>query len=179
MEDLKDINFLATIEGQDYEESLRKIVSNLVFSDIFNISNPNPLFFIREFWIFLLISLGLYTAPLHSSWSISHYQGYPEMARQSFYSWRNRIGHTRGFDHWRRLQYQTRCKLHSNALRFLSRSASRSNTFRSQSIKPTKILWSCSRQNTKSRRKPYLTKQKDFIELTLVCLRRLKMSLEV
>ena len=28
MEDLQDINFLATIEGQDYEESLRKIVSN-------------------------------------------------------------------------------------------------------------------------------------------------------
>ena len=49
MEDLKDINFLATIEGQDYEESLRKIVSNLVFSDIFNISKPNPLILIREF----------------------------------------------------------------------------------------------------------------------------------
>ena len=28
MEDLQDINFLATIEGQDYEESLRKIISN-------------------------------------------------------------------------------------------------------------------------------------------------------
>ena len=27
MEELQDINFLATIEGQDYEESLRKIVS--------------------------------------------------------------------------------------------------------------------------------------------------------
>ena len=67
MEDLKDINFLATIEGQDYKELLRKIVSNIVFSDIFNILNPNPLILIREFQISLLISLGLYTAPLHSS----------------------------------------------------------------------------------------------------------------
>ena len=67
MEDLKDINFLATVEGQDYKESLRKIVSNLVFSDIFNISNPYPLILVREFQISLLISLGLYTAPLHSS----------------------------------------------------------------------------------------------------------------
>ena len=180
MEDSKDINFLATIEGQDYEESLRKIVSNLVFSDIFNISNPNPLIFIREFWIFLLISLGLYTAPFHTSWGIGHYRGYTETSWQNFYSWGNWIGHTRGFDRWRRLQYRTCCKLHLNALLFLSRSASHSNAFRSQSIKPTKILWSCSGQNTKPRRrKPYLMKQKDFIEPTLVCLRRLRMSLKV
>ena len=31
MEELQDINFLATIEGQDYEESLRKIVSIAFF----------------------------------------------------------------------------------------------------------------------------------------------------
>lgn len=31
MEDLQDINFLAVVEGQDYEESLRKIVSILFF----------------------------------------------------------------------------------------------------------------------------------------------------
>ena len=80
MEDLKDINFLATIEGQDYEESLRKIVSNLVFSDIFNILNPNPLILIREFQIFLLISLLRYTAPLHTSQGIGHNRGYTEMA---------------------------------------------------------------------------------------------------
>ena len=28
MEELADINFLAVIEGQDYEKSLKKIVSN-------------------------------------------------------------------------------------------------------------------------------------------------------
>ena len=34
MDELKDINFLATIEGQDYEESLRKIVSEQLFLSI-------------------------------------------------------------------------------------------------------------------------------------------------
>ena len=81
MDELKDINFLATIEGQDYEESLRKIVSKQLFLSI----NPssNLIFWSRQQIHRIDLVVGLYTATFHPFRSFSHNRRNPKAYRQN------------------------------------------------------------------------------------------------
>ena len=69
MEDLKDINFLAVVEGQDYEESLRKIVSILFFLVPPKLNFPLVGFHQRFDGIPCLV--GFYSTALHAIGDIS------------------------------------------------------------------------------------------------------------
>ena len=69
MEDLQDINFLAVIEGQDYEESLPKIVSILFFFIPPKLNFP----FVgsRQRFDGILCLVGFYSTALHPIGDIS------------------------------------------------------------------------------------------------------------
>ena len=130
MDELKDINLLATIEGQDYEESLRKIVSEQLFLSI----NPSSylIFWSGQQICCVDLVVGLYTATFHPSRSFSYNRRNPKAYRQNLLQGRDQIWHSGKSYHWWGLQHWMHCKSHSNAFWLITRSTSHSNAFVSQ-----------------------------------------------
>ena len=101
MEELQDINFLATIEGQDYEESLRKIVSSfnspLRFSQFLANHNIRPQIHLIYF------STGIHSVTFHTIRSFSNNRRCAKMCRQDIFKGRDRIWYPRENNHLRGL----------------------------------------------------------------------------
>ena len=103
MEDLNDINFLAVIEGRDYEHSLKKIVSICLF-DSFPCTSTDTRKETRKYHlIFGFWFTGLYEVSLHSIGCIGRDRGYSTSFEACIFGGGDRIWNTRGSYHRIRL----------------------------------------------------------------------------